>query len=161
MHSGKMYIPPSFSLWFSLSWPQYIELTVGALEWSESLKFVSPRTSHYASNYHYPNRSIAFSGEWERWTGWSQPVVATSKLHKNKAPHCTAEWTYWYSLYSDPDLSIYNKTRAKALRWELVWGGSRGKHACFCISEYIKPPIKTTRDKIKTNQMDLMKTRNK
>ncbi len=28
--------------------------------------------------------------------------------------------------------------------------GGRGKHACFYISEYIK----TTRDKIKTNQMD-------
>ena len=36
-------------------------------------------------------------------------------------------------------------------------GGGRGKHACFYISEYIK----TTRDKIKTNQMDLIKTRNK
>ena len=35
--------------------------------------------------------------------------------------------------------------------------GGRGKHACFYISEYIK----TTRDKIKTNQMDLIKTRNK
>ncbi len=33
----------------------------------------------------------------------------------------------------------------------------RGKHACFYISEYIK----TTRDKIKTNQMGLIKTRNK
>ncbi len=39
---------------------------------------------------------------------------------------------------------------------ELVWGG-RGKHTCFYTSEYIK----TTRDKIKTNQMDLIKTRNK
>ena len=35
--------------------------------------------------------------------------------------------------------------------------GGRGKHACFCTSEYIK----TTRDKIKTNEMDLIKTRNK
>ena len=35
--------------------------------------------------------------------------------------------------------------------------GGRGKHACFYTSEYIK----TTRDKIKTNQMDLIKTRNK
>ncbi len=35
--------------------------------------------------------------------------------------------------------------------------GGRGKHACFYISEYIK----TTRDKMKTNQMDLIKTRNK
>ncbi len=35
--------------------------------------------------------------------------------------------------------------------------GGWGKHACFYTSEYIK----TTRDKIKTNQMDLMKTRNK
>ncbi len=35
--------------------------------------------------------------------------------------------------------------------------GGRGKYACFYISEYIK----TTRDKIKTNQMDLIKTRNK
>ena len=34
--------------------------------------------------------------------------------------------------------------------------GGRGKHACFYTSEYIK----TTRDKIKTNQMDLIKTRN-
>ncbi len=32
-----------------------------------------------------------------------------------------------------------------------------GKHACFYTNEYIK----TTRDKIKTNQMDLIKTRNK
>ena len=31
------------------------------------------------------------------------------------------------------------------------------KHACFYRSEYIK----ITRDKIKTNQMDLIKTRNK
>ena len=36
-------------------------------------------------------------------------------------------------------------------------GGGRGKHACFYTSEYIK----TTRDKIKTNQMDLIKTGNK
>ena len=35
--------------------------------------------------------------------------------------------------------------------------GGRVKHACFYTSEYIK----TTRDKIKTNQMDLIKTRNK
>ena len=35
--------------------------------------------------------------------------------------------------------------------------GGRGKHACFYTSEYIK----TTRDKIKTNQMDLIKTTNK
>ncbi len=37
--------------------------------------------------------------------------------------------------------------------------GGRGKHACFYTSEYIK----TTRDKIKINQMhmDLIKTRNK
>ncbi len=35
--------------------------------------------------------------------------------------------------------------------------GGRGKHECFYTSEYIK----TTRDKIKTNQMDLIKTRNK
>ena len=35
--------------------------------------------------------------------------------------------------------------------------GGRGKHACFYTSEYTK----TTRDKIKTNQMDLIKTRNK
>ncbi len=48
--------------------------------------------------------------------------------------------------------------RAKALHRELVWGrGGWGKHACFYTSEYIK----TTRDKIKTNQMDLIKTRNK
>ena len=48
--------------------------------------------------------------------------------------------------------------RAKALRRKLVWGGGgRGKHACLYTSEYIK----TTRDKIKTNQMDLIKTRNK
>ena len=42
--------------------------------WSTWLKFVCPRTSHYASNYHYPSQSIAFSGEWERWTGCWQPV---------------------------------------------------------------------------------------
>ncbi len=35
--------------------------------------------------------------------------------------------------------------------------GGRRKHACFYTSEYIK----TTCDKIKTNQMDLIKTRNK
>ena len=35
--------------------------------------------------------------------------------------------------------------------------GGRGKHACFYTSEYIK----TARDKINTNQMDLIKTRNK
>ncbi len=35
--------------------------------------------------------------------------------------------------------------------------GGRGKHACFYTMEYIK----TTRDKIKTNQMDLIKTQNK
>ena len=35
--------------------------------------------------------------------------------------------------------------------------GGRGKHACFYTSEYIK----TTREKIKTNPMDLIKTRNK
>ncbi len=35
--------------------------------------------------------------------------------------------------------------------------GGRGKHVCFYTSEYTK----TTRDKIKTNQMDLIKTRNK
>ena len=35
--------------------------------------------------------------------------------------------------------------------------GGRGKHACF----YTRGYIKTTRDKIKTNQMDLIKTRNK
>ena len=35
--------------------------------------------------------------------------------------------------------------------------GGWGKHACFYTSEYIK----TTRDKIKTNQMDLIKPRNK
>ncbi len=35
--------------------------------------------------------------------------------------------------------------------------GGREKHACFYTSEYIK----TTRDKIKTNQMDLIETRNK
>ncbi len=34
--------------------------------------------------------------------------------------------------------------------------GGRGKHACFYTSEYIK----TTRDKIKTNEMDLIKIRN-
>ena len=39
----------------------------------------------------------------------------------------------------------------------ISWGGGQGKHACFYTSEYIK----TTRDKIKTNQMDLIKTRNK
>ncbi len=36
-------------------------------------------------------------------------------------------------------------------------GGGGGEHVCFYASEYIK----TTRDKIKTNQMDLTKTRNK
>ena len=40
---------------------QYRDETVVPLE-SETLKFVSPRTSHYASNYHYPSQSIAFSG---------------------------------------------------------------------------------------------------
>ncbi len=35
--------------------------------------------------------------------------------------------------------------------------GGWGKHECFYTSEYIK----TTRDKIETNQMDLIKTRNK
>ena len=35
--------------------------------------------------------------------------------------------------------------------------GGRGKHECFYTSEYIK----TTHDKIKTNQMDFIKTRNK
>ncbi len=40
------------------------------------------------------------------------------------------------------------------------WGisvGGRGKNACFYTNEYIN----TTRDKIKTNQMDLIKERNK
>ncbi len=32
-------------------------------------------------------------------------------------------------------------------------GGCQGKYACFYTSEYIK----TTRDKIKNNQMDLIK----
>ena len=45
---------------------------------------------------------------------------------------------------------------SKALRRELVWGG-RGKHACFYTSEYIK----TTRGKVKNNQMDLINTMNK
>ena len=50
--------------------------------------------------------------------------------------------------------------RAKALRRELVCGGGggggRGKHACFYAIDYTK----TTPDKIKTNQIDLIKTRN-
>ncbi len=52
----------------------------------------------------------------------------------------------------------YNKIRrferAKAVRRELGGGGGGVVdeiHACFYTSEYIK----TTRDKIKTNQMDL------
>ena len=30
--------------------------------------------SHYTSHYHYPSQSIAFSGQQECWTQWSQPV---------------------------------------------------------------------------------------
>ncbi len=63
--------------------------------------------------------------------------------------------------YSLPisDKNRFDVSRTKALRRELVWGGGGGgggKHACFYTSEYIK----TTRDKIKTKQMDLIKTRN-
>ena len=57
------------------------------------LKFWCPRISHYSSHYHYGSQSIAFSGQWECWTGWSQPVNCIN-LHKHRTPHCTAEWTY-------------------------------------------------------------------
>jgi hypothetical protein len=52
---------------------QYREWTVGPLK-SEPLKSVSSCMSHYASHYHYGSQSIAFSGQWECRTGWSQPV---------------------------------------------------------------------------------------
>ena len=57
------------------------------------LKFWCPRKSHYASHYHYGSQSIAWSGQWECWTGWSQPVNCIN-LHKHRTPHCTAEWAY-------------------------------------------------------------------
>ena len=57
------------------------------------LKFWCSRISHYASRYHYGSQSIAFSGQWECWAGWSQPVNCIN-LHKRRTPHCTAEWTY-------------------------------------------------------------------
>ena len=57
------------------------------------LKFGCPRMSHYASHYHYGSQSIACFGQWECWTGWSQPVNCIN-LHKYRTPHCTAEWTY-------------------------------------------------------------------
>ena len=67
--------------------------SIGMNSRATQLKFWCPRMSHYASHYHYGSQSIAFSGQWEYWTGCSQPVNCIN-LHKHRTPHCTAEWTY-------------------------------------------------------------------
>mgnify|MGYP002804044993 FL=1 len=49
--------------------------------------------SRYTSHYHFGSQSIAFSGQWPSRSVWLQPVNCIN-LHKHRAPHCTAEWTY-------------------------------------------------------------------
>ena len=55
----------------------YREKTVGRLHWN---LYLHARRIN-ASNYHYLSQSIAFSGKWERWTGWSQSVNSIKIRH--------------------------------------------------------------------------------
>ena len=85
------------------------------------LKFWCPRISHYASHYHYGSLSIACFGQWECWTGWSQPVNCIN-LHKHRTPHCTAEWTYClfpilWSTSSNKTFTLYQLNMHECFRF--------------------------------------------
>ena len=60
-------------------------------------------------------------------------------------------------IYIDIDMYIYRFDVSSKGPSSGISVGGRVKHTCFYTSEYIK----TTCDKIKSNQMDLIKTRNK
>ena len=71
------------------------------------LKCGCPRMSHYASHYHYGSQSIAFSCQWECWTGWSQPVNCIN-LHKHRHNITLLSEPTVHSLYCGLDIqAIY------------------------------------------------------
>ena len=97
--------------------------------------------SHYASHYHYGSQSIAFSGQWECRTGWSQPVncinieghIALLSESTHLVKHIKAEYMegmYWiFALFAKILVRILCSTLWK-LKWVLdpneIYGEKKG-----------------------------------
>ncbi len=79
-----------------------------------------------------------------------QPACECLYMEKLSTSEGSKSSTHYLSNINRFDVSSKDPSSGITVR-------GRGKHACFYTSEYIK----TTRDKIETNQMDLIKTRNK